>query len=221
MPVLEAQIRTSEKANALRQSGFVPAVVYGPTIESMALAIDKKALQSLFAKITRSSRIDLSVSDHEKGKRLDVFLKAIQYDPITDEPLHVDFYHPDVDHPLNLHVPIKIVGESRGVKGGGVLNVLFRTVRVHGLAKDIPHLITLDVSDLEVGQAIHVRDVDFGAVEPLLPPERVLVTIVAPRRAEVVLEVEAAPPEEVLKEGAIPTEETATEAVEEESSEGE
>ena len=222
MPVLKARARKKEKANALRKEGFIPAVVYGPTIESMALAIGEKDLQSLFSKITRSSRIDLSIKDGKKANKLDVFVKAIQYDPITDKPVHVDFYHPDVGHPLKLHVPLKVVGESPGVKAGGVLNVLFRTVRVHGLPKDIPHLVTADVSELEVGEALRVRDLDFGKVEPLLQPERALVTVVAPRRVEII-EVEEEIEEE-LEEEAITEEEPSAEAeapVQESAEEGE
>ena len=216
MTTLKARSRTSGKANALLREGLVPAVIYGPTVESTPIVIDRKNLRSLFAKITRSSRIDLSVKDGKKAKKLDVFIKAIQYDPITDEPIHVDFYHPDSGHPLKLHVPIKIVGESPGVKEGGVSNVLFRTVRVHGLPKDIPALITIDISNLEQGEAIRVRDLDFGEVEPLLAPERTLVTIVAPRRAEEVPvaaeeELEAVEEEAAAEEGPVGEETTAEE----------
>lgn len=211
MPVLKAQPRKGETANALREQGYVPAVVYGPTIESMPIAIGDKDLQSLFSKITRSSRIDLSIKDGKKAKKLDVFVKEIQYNPITDTPVHVDFYHPDVGHPLKLHVPFKILGEAPGVTAGGVLNVLFRTILVHGLPKDIPPLVTADVSNLELGEAIRVRDVDFGEVEPLLPPERALATVVAPRRAEVVeVPEEEGLEEEAITEGEVTTEEQPT-----------
>lgn len=187
MTTLKVRPRTSGKGNALRREGLIPAVVYGPTVDSLSIEIERKALQDVFSAITRSSRIDLSVADGRKRKKLDVFVKAIQYDPLSDEPIHVDFYHPDKGRPLKLHVPIRVTGECQGVKAGGVLNLLFRTIRVHGLPKDIPHLITLDVSELEIGESIRVSDVDFGKVEPLLPPERTLVTVVAPRRVEEVL----------------------------------
>jgi len=181
MHTLEAKTRPAGKAGALRRSGFVPAVVYGPSIESTAVAVDRKHLHSLFSEITRSSKIRLSIDDGGEARTMDVFLKVVEYDELTDEPIHVDFYHPDGRHPLKLEVPIKIVGEARGVKTGGILNVLFNSVPVLGLPKDIPHLLTIDVSGLAMGQAVHVRDVDFGAVEPLLPPERRLVAVVAPR----------------------------------------
>jgi large subunit ribosomal protein L25 len=225
MTTLKVRPRTSGKGNALRREGFIPAVVYGPTVDSFSIEIERKALQGAFATITRSSRIDLSVADGRKRKKLDVFVKAIQYDPLSDEPIHVDFYHPDKGHPLKLHVPIKVTGECPGVKAGGVLNLLFRTIRVHGLPKDIPHLITLDVTGLEIGESIHIRDVDFGKVEPLLPPERTLVTVVAPRLVEEVLvPVE----EELLEEGVegeageeLAPEESVEKKVEEDLAEGE
>jgi large subunit ribosomal protein L25 len=226
MVTLKARPRTPGKGNALRREALIPAVVYGPTVESLPIAIDSKALQEVFATITRSSRIDLSLVDGKKRKKLGVFVKAIQYDPLTDEPIHVDFYHPDKGHPLKLHVPVKVAGECPGVKEGGVLNVLFRSVLVHGLPKDIPHLITLDVSELAIGESLHVRDIDFGKVVPLLPPERTLVTVVAPRRAEEVV----GPVEEALvEEGALEgetreeaePEESVTERMEGDSTKGE
>jgi len=181
MHTLEARERPAGKANALRRNGLVPGVVYGPSIESTAIAIARKDLQSLFAQITRSSRINLSLHGEGEPREMDVFLKVVDYHPITDEPEHVDFYHPDVDHALKLHVPVKVTGEPVGVKSGGILNVLFSTIRVHGLAKDVPALITIDASGLDLGESVHVRDIDFGDVEPMLPPERTLVTVIAPR----------------------------------------
>ena len=184
MHTLKAKLRLKGKAGSLRRQGWIPAVVYGPSVENTPLVIDHKDLQDLFSQITRSSRFNLSIKDHSKGKKLDVFVKAIQYDSITDQPIHVDFYHPDIGTPLKLYVPIKIVGEARGIKEGGMLNVLFRGVQVHGLPNDIPHLITIDVSELEIGDVVRVRDIDFGNVEPFMAQERALVTIMAPRRLE-------------------------------------
>lgn len=178
MHTLAVTARPSGKANALRRDGFVPAVIYGPSIESKAVAVSKKDLKALFSVITRSSRINLSI---DGTIDVDVFLKGVDYHSITDEPIHVDFYHPEVEHPLKLHVPVKVVGEPVGVKSGGILNVLFNTVRVHGLPTDIPNLITIDVTDLDLGDSIYVRDLDFGNVEPMLPPERALVTVISPR----------------------------------------
>jgi len=214
---LNTKLRPAGKANALRRQGLIPAIVYGPTMENIPIVIERRDLHKLFSTITRSSRIELSISDHDQADNIDVFLKRVQYNSITDEPIHVDFYHPDPETPFKLYVPIKVVGEAPGLKLGGFLNVLFDTVRVHGLSKDIPHLITLDVSELDLGDAIRVRDVDFGGVTPLLSPERALVSVVAPRGMETEEEEE----EEAMLEAAAAGEEGATsEESEGESEEG-
>ncbi len=217
MHTLEVKQRTAGRANALRRDGFVPGVVYGPSIETVPIAIERKDLQSLFSEITRSSRVTLSIAGENGAQEMDVFLKVVDYDPVTDEPKHVDFYHPDVGHPLKLHVPVKVVGEAQGVKSGGILNVLFNTVRVHGLPKDVPHLITIDVSELDLGDSIYVRDIDFGGMEPMLPPERTLVTVIAPRGMEIEEEEEEAE----LEEGEEIEGEVEEGAVEEEGAEAE
>lgn len=180
METLHVKERSAGHAKGLRRSGFVPGVVYGPSIPATAIAIARKDLKELFSQITRSSRITLAI-DGDEERSFDVFLKAVDYHAITDEPLHVDFYHPDTQSPLRLDVPVRVVGECKGIKTGGVLNVLFNTIPVYGLARDIPPLVTLDVSSLDLGETIHVRDIDLGNVEPLLPPERTIVTVIAPR----------------------------------------
>jgi large subunit ribosomal protein L25 len=181
---LNTKLRKAGKANALRRQGLIPAIVYGPTMENIPLVIHRRDLHSLFSKITRSSLIELSIDDTDQQEPLEVFLKRVQYNPMTDEAIHVDFYHPDPEVPLKLYVPVKILGEAPGIKQGGFLNVLFNTVRVHGYAKDIPHLITIDVSDLDIGDTIRVKDVDFGKVTPFLSPERTMVAMAAPRGIE-------------------------------------
>jgi len=181
MHTLEAKTRPSGKASVLRRQGIVPAVVYGPSIESTPIAITRRDLLALFSKVTRSSRITLRLQGEGKPREMDVFLKVIDYDAITDEPVHVDFYHPEGDHPLKLSVPTKITGDAIGIKSGGILNVQFRTIPVRGMPKDIPHLLTIDVSALYLGESVHVSDIDFGKVEPLPPPARVRVTVIAPR----------------------------------------
>jgi large subunit ribosomal protein L25 len=224
MHTLEVKQRPAGKANALRRDGIVPGVVYGPSIESTPVAIERKDLQFLFSEITRSSRINLAITGEDETKEMDVFVKVVDYDSITDEPKHVDFYHPDVGHPLKLHVPVKITGEAKGVASGGILNVLFSAIRVQGLSKDVPPLITVDVTDLELGESIHVRDIDFGGVEPMLPPERTLVTVIAPRGMEM-SEEEAALEEAAIEaegeEGAVEEEGAPGEREEETAAEGE
>lgn len=197
MHTLQVKERAAGKARELRRTGFVPGVVYGPSIESTPISIGRKDLKVLFSKITRSSLISLAIEGKE-SREFDVFLKVVDYDPITDEPRHVDFYHPDIESPLKLLVPVKTTGECEGIKSGGILNVQFNAIPVHGLARNVPALITIDVTELDMGDSVHVRDIDFGGVEPMLPPERTLVTVIAPRG---LLADEAAEEDAELAEG--------------------
>ncbi len=213
MHTLEVSKRTSGRANALRRQGVVPGVVYGPSIDSLAISMTRRDLQGLFAKITRSSQINLRITGDGKPQEMGVFLKVVDYDSVTDLPVHVDFYHPDTTHPLKLNVPVKIVGEAPGTKLGGILNVQFNTIPVHGMPKDIPNLLTIDVSSLNIGDSIHVHEIDFGKVEPMLPAERVLVTVIQPRAlvAEATAEEGAEVAEGEEGAAAEATEETAAE----------
>jgi len=202
MHTLQVKERAVGNARELRRTGFVPGVVYGPSIESTPITIGRKDLKVLFSKITRSSLISLAI-EGEESRKFDVFLKVVDYDPITDEPRHVDFYHPDIESPLKLLVPVKTMGECEGIKSGGILNVQFNAIPVHGLARDVPALITIDVTALDMGDSVYVRDIDFGEVEAMLPPERTVVTVIAPRglladeaEAEAAAEAELAEGEE-------------------------
>jgi large subunit ribosomal protein L25 len=131
------------------------------------------------------------------GKEYDTFIKEIQYDPLTDQVLHVDLYHPPAERPVTMEVPIRFYGEAKGRKSGGIVDPLRETVEVRGPAAKIPELIELDITELDIGQALHAEDVSLpDGVELLTPPEAILVTILAPRK--VVEEV----PEEVAAEAA-------------------
>jgi len=199
MHTLRVTSRPAGNAGKLRRDGFVPGVVYGPSIDSTPVSIAQKDLHTLFSKITRSSRIELELEDGGETKTMDVFVKVVDYDPIRDIPRHVDFYHPDVGHPLSLDVPVKITGEAVGTKSGGILEILFSTIPVHGLPKDMLPLITIDVTELDLNDAIHVRDIDFGDVEPMLPPERTIVSVLAPRGLGIAEEEEEVEGEEGIE----------------------
>lgn len=175
------------KAKALRRQGYVPAVLYGAHVASLHVSIPEKELLELLDHVTRSTPVEVKVDGKETYH---VFLKEIQVHPITEKFLHLDLYVADPDRPLEMNVPVRVVGTARGIKDGGILEVLHNSIPVQALPAKMPPRIELDVSELGVGQAILVKDVPWPeGVVPLLPPDDALVTVAA-RRA---LEVEAAP----------------------------
>ncbi len=175
------------KAKALRRQGYVPAVLYGAHVASLHVSIPEKELLELLDHVTRSTPVEVKVDGRETYH---VFLKEIQVHPITEKFLHLDLYVADPNRPLEMNVPVRVVGMARGIKDGGILEVLHSSIPVQALPAKMPPRIELDVSELGVGQAILVKDVPWPeGVVPLLPLDDALVTVAA-RRA---LEVEAAP----------------------------
>ncbi len=192
---LHAQRREKRNPRALRRSGRVPAVVYGPGVHEL-LSLDRKELERLFAKITHSSRITLKL---DSGEEYHTFIKEIQFHPLTDEILHVDFYQPPADRPVTMEVPIHIHGEAKGRKAGGVVEQILETVEVRGPIDAIPELIEVDLTELDVGQSVHTGELQLPeGVELHTSPDLVVVTVLAPRKVEeVAVAEEAAVGEEV------------------------
>jgi len=182
----------------LRQSGRVPAVIYGAGNPPRSLEVVTKQLENtLHHHASESLLMDLKVAGENEAAHLAV-VKEIQHHPLTGAVLHVDFLEVKADEPVEVSVPVKSVGEAVGVKtGGGVLDHVMHKIKIRALPRDLPEVITVDVSALEIGRAIHVSEVQPPPnVEFLADPEQVLFTCAAPRVEEEVTE-EAAPEGEV------------------------
>lgn len=205
---LHARKRERTNPRALRRSGRVPAVVYGPGVHEL-LSLERRELERLFTKITHSSRIILKL---DSGEEYPTFLKEIQFHPLTDEILHVDFYQPPADRPVTMEVPVHIHGEAKGRKAGGVVEQILETVEVRGPIDAIPELIEVDLTELDVGQSIHAGDLRLPeGVELHTSPDLVVVTVLAPRKVEEVAAAEEGVP---VGEG-VPAEEAPAPAAEE------
>ncbi|MFQ6090830.1 MAG: 50S ribosomal protein L25 [Candidatus Bipolaricaulia bacterium] len=213
---LEAEERQKANPRELRRRGLVPAVIYGHGLHRL-IQIKRGELEKLLGKITRSSRITLALD----GEEWETFIKEIQYDPLTDRVLHVDFYLPSAERPIKLEVPVLLRGEPEGRKFGGVLRRLRTKISVKGLPERIPEKIELDVSPLDVGDSLRVRDIRLEEVEILTPPEIPLAIVKVPRRAivQAAAEAEAAAAAEAEAEEAAAAAEAGEGAEEEESEE--
>ena len=113
--------------------------------------------------------------------RSKVVLKDIQFHPVSDEIMHIDFVEVFDDKPVIIEIPLKITGDSPGVKAGGKLRTKLRKLKVMGLMSDIPEALTVDISSLNIGQSIKVGDLSFEKIE-LLDSKKSLVLSVATAR---------------------------------------
>jgi len=189
LDAVKRNTRGKNEARRLRVAGQIPAVVYGaqkagdaPAPE--AVAVDPKP----FMKILHSSSglntlITLKIAG---GNDARVLVRNVQLDPISHHLLHADFYRVNMDRKIKVTVPITLKGESRGVKiDGGILDFVHREIEVEVLPADIPNSIEVDVTDLGVGGAIHVRDVAANAAwTPVTDADLMLVHVITIKVAE-------------------------------------
>ena len=157
---LNAEIRNvagKGAARAIRNNKNIPAVIYGEKKEPVAIEISGRD----FAPIVQipALRTKLFHITTKNGKE-DAMLMDIQYHPVSDKIVHVDFKRIDVKKPVCVSVPVEVINvdTSKGLKLGGVLNFAVRKVALRGLVQDIPEKITIDLTDLNIGETVHGSD---------------------------------------------------------------
>ncbi|MCA1962559.1 MAG: 50S ribosomal protein L25 [Prosthecobacter sp.] len=179
---LVAQPRTAAgtgAVNRLRKSGVTPAVVYGRKVAPVNVQVDTKT----FTKILQGSASDniLVSLKLESGEQL-ALVQEVQHDHLKGGISHVDFHAIAMDEEIHAEVPVEIVGESPGVKFGGLVEAIHHNLEVRCLPKDLPEHITVDVSGLELGKAIHVGDIQYPeGVRPRLAADVVVLMCVEPK----------------------------------------
>ncbi|MBD2089027.1 50S ribosomal protein L25/general stress protein Ctc [Microcoleus sp. FACHB-1515] len=176
---IECQKRSPEsKPNALRQSGLIPAVIYGHKgTESISVAIPAKAAETLVKKASvNNTLVDVKVADGWSGKAL---LREVQTHPWRNSIYHLSFFSIAQQDSIEATVPLHFVGESIGVKqNGGALDTVLNELTLKCPPESIPETIDVDITDLDVGGALHVGDLKLPAgVEAVGDSDRVVVTV--------------------------------------------
>lgn len=212
---LKAEKRTvlGRKVKTLRKQGIIPAHVFGHKIKTEHVQVAESEFAKVFEKTGETGIIDLAVDSQKKP----VLVKNVQMHPVTDEPLHIDFYQVNLSEKVKVDVPIEIVGESPAVhKKIGVLLTPVSEIEIEALPADLPENVQIDVTALdEVGKEIKVKDlkIDRSKIEIHADEELVVVQIgelVTKEMEAVEAEVEAeqaeAAAEKAAEEGAPPAE---------------
>lgn len=188
----------------LRREGLIPAVIYGKEQETMHLVLDEREFHKVLSKVGgENALIDLKVEeDKKKLSSKTVIIKEVQRDFLTHRPLHIDFQSVRLTEKIRIKVPISIKGEAPGVKAGGILDHSLREIEIECLPRDIPEKIEVNISNLEIGDAIHIKDVAFPpGVVPTEDREVSILSIIPPKvEEEKVPEEEITEPEVIKKE---------------------
>lgn len=184
--MLEVKIKTDmrkevgkQKANYLRKNGLIPAVLYGHGEETVNISIPEKEFCHLLQKEKGENVIIGIELPGNKVKK--TIIKEIQRNPVTSRILHVDFQHLIMTEKVHVQVPIILTGIPAGIKAGGVLEHLLRKINVRCLPKDIPPHIEVEVSELKLGDSIHISDLSVENVEILEKPTEAIATVLIPK----------------------------------------
>ena len=178
---LKGQIREAgNKAavKAVRRAGHVPCNIYGLGMENVLFTIDAQDLKTI-THTPNSYIVDLELND---GKKFFAVLHEVQYHPVSDEALHVDFLAVCEEKPVTIEVPVKVTGHSEGVKMGGKLLVSSRKLRVSAMMDKLPDVLEVDSTHLMIGKQIVAGDLNFDGVT-IVSPKATIICSVRPTRA--------------------------------------
>jgi len=199
-------LQGSSNSRRLRKTGNLPGVIYGEGEEATAIQLDMHDFEQLLHH--HASETMLVEIDIEGEGTVSALVKDVQHHPVTSDLLHVDLQKVSADKPIQVEISLAPIGEAAGVKAGGTLDLVMHTISVECLPGDLVESIEVDVSDLEIGNTLHLSDLKLGAKLKLLSdPEAIMVAVSAPRAEEeeveeVSEEAEGAEPEVISEKKA-------------------
>lgn len=207
--VIELKTITREtgslNATKLRAQNLVPGVVYGPELkDNLHISVSEIDLEKILS-VKHIQIIKLTLED---GKSIDTIVKKVEFHPVTDRPIHADFYTLAEKYPVILTIPLTFTGTSIGVTEGGRLFRPMRQIRIKCKPSQIPAELSVDVTPLKIGESLHVRDLDLGGITPLVELQRAIATVKPPRTG---LKTEVTATAAVEEEAAEPAEESSEE----------
>ncbi|HVN58571.1 MAG TPA: 50S ribosomal protein L25/general stress protein Ctc [Bacteroidales bacterium] len=167
-----------KSSKELRKNNNVPCVIYGGK-ENVHFSTHENNLSKLV--YTPDAHL---VMLNVEGKKYEAVLKEIQFHPVTDKMLHIDFTEVSEDKPITIGIPIKVSGDSAGVKAGGKLRIRRRSLLVKGLAINIPEFIPIDITELKIHESVKIGDLTFENFELVEPKKSMILQIATSRVAQ-------------------------------------
>ena len=147
-------------AKKMRRAGRIPAILYGRGQEGVSLSLGNKEVSHLLANPGAMTNVlELEITDSGKSSKKNILVKKIQKHPFREEVLHMDLLEIALDQKISVMVPIELAGESEGVKMGGILEMKRRELEITSLPNQIPDTIVIDITELQIGDAVHVEDI--------------------------------------------------------------
>ncbi|GAB4369900.1 MAG: 50S ribosomal protein L25 [Spirochaetales bacterium] len=181
----------------LRKQGIIPAILYG-NVGSIPIAVNAHDFRAKFHRISENAIISLKIGN----KVFDVLIKDYQSNIMKGTIEHLDFYEVQSDKPVRTHIPIHVEGSAKGVREGGILEVQTHELEIECLPKDLIENIPVDITNLEIGHALHVKDLNIPeSIKVLSSPDQVVVSVLHARKEAVAPTAEEAASAEGVTEG--------------------
>lgn len=200
-------LTTKSAVNKLRKEGNVPGIYYAKGSDPIPIYLPELSLRPLVY-TSETHIVNLTIDDSEPKKSV---LKDVQFDPVTDRIIHCDFMGISLDEKIELEVPVVLQGTAIGIKEGGLLQHQMHKLKIECLPTNIPEHIVVDISNLKIGDSIHVKDLKLENIRILHHDDVIIASVIHQRGAEVTTapaETEEAQKEpEVISKGKVEEEE--------------
>ncbi len=176
---LNVQTRPTGKraAKDVRQAGLIPGIIYSRKQEPIAVTINPLEMRP----VVYTAQAHLLTVTIDNNQTIECILKDISFHPMTDKILHFDFFGITADEPIIAKVPVKIVGNSKGAMLGGIVQQITKKLVIKCLPKHLPNQVEVDVTELEIGNSLRLREVSWENLTMISTPDVILVSILAPR----------------------------------------
>ena len=185
--LIKAETRVGKGKSAvkkIRRQGGIPAVLYGKDVESIPLTISLKDWEKLRKRLKRNTILKMELPGSVDTGTRPVMVKNIQRTVIGDSINHIDFLQVSMERKVEVEIPIYLTGVAKGLVDGGIIEQHLRTVMAECLPSQIPEKVDIDITDLDIGDSVHVHEISIEGVKLLENPGVAVVTIIPPTAAE-------------------------------------
>ena len=179
-------------ARKLRRDGKIPAVVYGQGLDAVPITILSRDWERLGRQTRRNAIFNMELHSGQNVESRPVMVKEVQKGFLGGKVLHIDFFQVSMEKTVEVEIPIHLTGKSKGEINGGIVEMHLRSVRVECLPTQIPEQITVDITNLEIGDTFHVNEISIPGVKLLEGADVAIMTIIPPTAEEKLAAEEAA-----------------------------
>jgi large subunit ribosomal protein L25 len=177
-------------ARKLRREGKIPAVLYGRDVESVPIKISAKEWETLMRRVRKNVILTLELQGDKGVESRPVMIKKVDRGFLGDDVNHIDFLQVSMERTVEIEIPIHLTGTAKGVIDNGIVEQHLRSIKVECLPTQIPEQIEIDVTNLDIGDSIHVSDISLSGVKLLEHMDVAVVTVIPPEAEEKPVAVE-------------------------------